>query len=301
MHIHVVLNAASGAGAAVQIKDRLEELLRASGRSFQIALASTIEEIEAAVQAGVAGGAAVVVAGGGDGTVSAVAAGIVGHDVALGILPLGSFNHFAKDLGVPLELDPAVAVILAGSTARVDLGEANGRVFLNNASLGLYPEIVRQRQRHPATGWRRRLVAFWITLKVLARHHSMAVRLTVGDEVALRRTPIVFVGNNEYRAAGLAAGTRPTLAGGTLAIYVVVAGGRSHPLRLIRLAWHMVRGVALDSDRLELVRAAEATVESRARRLHMALDGEVGIFRPPLIFRIRPGALRVLVPDNRSY
>ncbi|HEY9518842.1 MAG TPA: diacylglycerol kinase family protein, partial [Gemmatimonadales bacterium] len=221
---------------------------------------------------------------------------LLGHDTPLGVLPLGTLNHFARDLGVPLGLQEAVEVILAGHTTAVDVGEVNGQTFLNNASLGLYPHIVLARRKHPARGVWKWVIACWITLKVLARHRSMAVRLSVGDDVALRRTAIVFVGNNEYRAAGLAAGSRESLSGGTLAIYLVNAGGRSHPLRLIRLAWHMVLGAALDGDHLELVRAPAATVESKRSRLHIALDGEVSVFQVPLEFRTVPGALRVLVP-----
>ncbi len=294
--IALVLNKGSGTGNAAELGERLAILFRAAGREVRITVAETGEEITAAVQAALAANPAVVVAGGGDGTVSAVAAGLVGHDTPLGVLALGTLNHLAKDLGIPLDPEEAANVILSGHTTAIDLGEVNGRIFLNNASLGLYPRIVRARQRHPATGVRKWIIAVWVTLKVLARHRSMAIRLSVDDEVVLRRTPIVFVGNNEYRAAGLAAGSRESLSGGMLAIYIVNAGGRRHPLRLIRLAWHMVLGSALDGDHLELMRTTAATVESKEEMLHMALDGEVEIFYAPLEFRILPGALRVFVP-----
>jgi YegS/Rv2252/BmrU family lipid kinase len=295
-HFALILNPRSGAGSAEPISERMAVAFQAAGREVRITLARSEAELTEAVRAAIAGRAAAVVAGGGDGTVSAVAAGLRGHDTPLGVLPLGTLNHFARDLGVPLDLEQAVQVILAGHTTAVDVGEVNGHTFLNNASLGLYPHIVLARRKHPARGMWKWFVAFWITLRVLARHRSMAVRLSVGDEVALRRTAIVFVGNNEYRAAGLDAGSRESLSGGTLAIYLVNAGGRRHPLRLIRLAWHMVLGVALDGDHLELVRAPAVTVESKRSRLHIALDGEVNLFEVPLEFRTVPGALRVLVP-----
>jgi YegS/Rv2252/BmrU family lipid kinase len=295
-HIALILNPGSGAGSAGQISERVTAAVRAEGREVRITLASSGAELRDAVRGAIGGNAAAVVAGGGDGTVGAVAAALRGHSLPLGVLPLGTLNHFARDLGVPLDLEEAVRVILAGHTAAIDVGEVNGHTFLNNASLGLYPHIVLARRKHPARGLLKWLIAFWITLKVLARHRSMAVRLSMGDEVALRRTAIVFVGNNEYRAAGLDAGSRASLSGGTLAIYLVNAGGRSHPLRLIRLAWHMVLGVALDGDHLELVRAPAVTVESKRPRLYIALDGEVEVVEVPLEFRCVPGALRVLVP-----
>lgn len=294
--IALILNKGSGAGTSDELGERLALRFRAAGRDVRITIVENGKEIADAVEAALAADAATVVAGGGDGTVSAVAAGLLGHDIPLGILALGTLNHLARDLGIPLDPEAAADVILNGHTTPIDLGEVNGRTFLNNASLGLYPQIVRMRQRHPATGLRKWIIATWVTLKVLARHHSMAIRLDVGDDVVLHRTPIVFVGNNEYRAAGLDAGSRESLSGGTLAIYIVNAGGRRHPLRLIRLAWHMVLGTALDGDHLELVRTTAATVDSKKKLLHMALDGEVESFSAPLEFRILPAALRVLVP-----
>ncbi len=292
----VVLNAKSGTGRAAELAERLELLFREAGWRAVVSVTERAEDMATAVRAAIASNAAAVVVGGGDGTLSAAAAELAGQGIPLGILPLGTMNHLAKDLGIPLDPDEAAKVILGGHTTAIDLGEVNGRIFLNNASLGLYPQIVRVRQRHPATGVRKWIIATWVTLKVLARHRSMAIRLNVDDEVVLRRTPIVFVGNNEYRAAGLAAGSRESLSGGTLAIYIVNAGGRRHPVRLIRLAWHMVLGTALEGDHLELVRTAAATVESKEEMLHLALDGEVEIFYAPLEFRILPGALRVFVP-----
>ena len=298
--IALILKMGSGAGTAEALGERLAIRFRAAGREVQITTAGNGEEIAAAVEAALAANAAVVVAGGGDGTVSAVAAALVGHDTPLGVLALGTLNHLARDLRIPLDPEAAADVVLAGHTTSIDLGEVNGRTFLNNASLGLYPQIVRIRQRHPATGFRKWIIATWVTLRVLARHRSMAIRLDADDDVVLRRTPIVFVGNNEYRAAGLDAGSRESLSNGKLAIYIVNAGGRRHPVRLIRLAWHMVLGTALDGDHLELVRTTSATVDSKEKTLHMALDGEVEIFYPPLEFRLLPAALSVLVPPQEG-
>lgn len=297
MH-YIILNTAAGTGTASELGDRLTELFGAAGVECRIVLAQGGEEITGAARAARDAGASRVLAGGGDGTVSAVASVLAGSDIPLGILPLGTLNHFARDLGVPLDPEAAVQTVLAGHTTAVDLGEVNGRVFLNNASLGLYPQTVRLRQRYRARGYWKWLIAALVTMGVLRRYHSMAVRIDREGEVALRRTPIVFVGNNEYRAAGFLAGTRDSLTGGSLAIYVVNTGGRRHPLRLIRLAWHIVRGIALDGDHLELLPAREAAVDTTRPRVYMALDGEVELFETPLLFRIRPAALRVFVPQD---
>ena len=86
-------------------------------------------------------------AAGGDGTINSVASAVVGSEKSLGVLPFGTMNHFAKDLHIPLDLEGAVNTIVAGHKTKVDVGEVNGRIFLNNSSLGLYPSIVRERQK----------------------------------------------------------------------------------------------------------------------------------------------------------
>lgn len=235
-----------------------------------------------------------LVAGGGDGTVNTVANALVNTTTPLGVLPLGTLNHFAKDLGIPLDLDAAIAVLLAGHTTQVDVGEVNGRIFLNNSSLGLYPRIVRLRQRHPARGIRKWLVAIWALFKTLERNPKMAVGIDAEGERVVTRTAIVFVGNNLYKMAGFEAGTREMLTGGKLAIYVLKSGGRP---RVMRLAWRMFTGQALRSGELDLLQVESATIELKHSAVPVALDGEVVTLEPPLEFRIRPAALSVLIPE----
>ncbi|HSE53738.1 MAG TPA: diacylglycerol kinase family protein, partial [Gemmatimonadales bacterium] len=162
-HVAVILNPGSGAGSAEELGEQIAIAFRAAGREVRITLARSGPELTDAVRGAIAGKAAAVVAGGGDGTVSAVAAGLLGHDTPLGVLPLGTLNHFARDLGVPLGLEEAVEVILGGHTTAVDVGEVNGQTFLNNASLGLYPHIVLARRKHPARGMWKWIIACWIT------------------------------------------------------------------------------------------------------------------------------------------
>jgi diacylglycerol kinase family enzyme len=221
-----------------------------------------------------------------------VAGALAGRDVPLGVLPLGTLNHFAKDLGVPLDLDEAVRVVLAGQSERVDVGEVNGRVFLNNTSLGLYPLIVRQRAQHRVHGPAKWIVAAFATLREVRRHREITVRIVIDGKETIRRTPILFVGNNRYHAGGRDLGSRETLRGGRLAIYIVKGRGRRH---LLRLAAKMLAGVGYREE-LEVLLADAATIEAGGARIEMAVDGELEHFEPPFEYRIRPGALRVLVP-----
>jgi len=275
------------------VRDRIEQLFAAAGRSATITLAHSGAELQRAIDAAIDSGAAALVGGGGDGTINTVASGLAGTGIPLGVLPLGTLNHFAKDLGLPLGLDEAVAVVLGGFTTKVDLGSVNGRCFLNNSSLGLYPRIVRLRATRPAHGLRKWIVALWALLKTLERNPVITLTVEADGETTVTRTSIVFIGNNAYTMSGLEAGTRTSLAGARLAIYVVKAGGRP---RLMRLAWRMFTGRAQRSGELEVTLTERATISLGGRTVPVALDGEVVTLDLPLEYRIRPGALAVLIP-----
>jgi diacylglycerol kinase family enzyme len=245
-------------------------------------------------RAAAAEGPPLLVAAGGDGTVNAVAAELVGRPTVLGVLPLGTLNHFAKDLGIPTDLERAVRALRDGSVARIDVGEVNGRIFLNNSSLGLYPDIVRQREHQQERLGRGKWHAMaWAFLGALKRYPFMNVRLEADGEVFARRTPFVFIGNNEYRMEALQIGARACLDRGLLSLYVAHRTGR---LGLLRLAVRALFGRLSQASDFDSVCAREILVETRRPRVRVATDGEVTIMQSPLRYRVRPGALRVAVP-----
>ena len=296
-HIGIVLNASSGSGTAEKAAERLKEIFAAAGREARITLAKGGSEISSAMRREVEDGCDTLVAGGGDGTISTGAAAVLEHHIPLGVLPLGTLNHFAKDLGIPLDLEEAAKVVIEGVVCNVDVGEVNGRLFLNNSSLGVYPAIVRLRERYQAGGRGKWIAAIWASLAVLRRNPFMAVRIIVEGETAVRRTPFVFVGNNEYRMAGLKPGVRESIASGHLALYVLNAGGR---MGLLQLALGVVVKGAAEVEELDLFTVEDVTVETRRRRLQVALDGEVATMESPLRYRIQPAALQVHVPRSTS-
>ena len=233
-------------------------------------------------------------AGGGDGTLSAIASQLAGTGIALGVLPLGTFNHFAKDLNIPLNLDEAVRVIAAGHSTAVDVGEVNGRIFLNNSGLGLYPDIVRHRDRQQRTLGRSKWHAMaWAAWSLLRRYPFVQVRLVIDGEARCWRTPFVFVGNNEYTMEGLRIGGRERLDAGRLCLYIAHRPGR---LGLLRLALHALFGRLRQASDFDALSATELVIETRRKRLYVATDGEVWPMTTPLRYRVRPGALRVIVP-----
>jgi diacylglycerol kinase family enzyme len=295
--IAVVLNDSSGSGDCKTAAKRLPGIFAAAGREVRVTVAAGGDQFRLAAERAVEGGCDVLVAGGGDGTISMAASILVGREIPLGVVPLGTLNHFAKDLGIPLELEDAAKVVLDGVLCTVDVGEVNGRVFLNNSSLGVYPAIVRQRDRYRASGLGKWIAALWASLTILRRNPFMAVRLIVGEEAIVRRTPFVLVGNNEYRMAGLQAGTRDSLANKHLAVYILNAERR---VGLLRLAWQVLLKGVDQVKELDLLTVATATIETRRSRLQVALDGEVVTLESPLEYRIKPAALRVHVPSTTS-
>ena len=291
MDVAVILNPRAGHGADEDLQREIVERFATYGREATIMAAGAKLGIRA--RAAVEAGCRVLVAAGGDGTVNAVASAVVGRETPLGILPVGTLNHFAKDLGLPLELPDAVRIVAQGAVRQVDVGEVNGRYFLNNSSIGVYPRIVEMRHQYESSGLSKWIAALWASLAVLRRRPFVDVRIHVGDEAVVRRTPFVFVGNNEYRMRGLGGVSRASLTGGQLAIYVMKASER---LSLLRLGLEvMTRGVDQVPE-LDLLRVTESKVETRRRRLQVALDGEVRVLASPLEYRSRPGALRILAP-----
>ena len=245
-----------------------------------------------------AGGAVdAVVAAGGDGTVSAIAAALAwaGPDAPpLGVLPVGTLNHFAKDLGLPLRLEDAAKVIAQAKPRPVDLGEVNGRCFINNASIGLYPHIVSKRERHrQRLGYGKWLAMFMAFLSVFRRYPLLEVVLDTGDAAVRRTTPFVFVGNNWYDVAGFSLGGRASVDKAELSLYTANRTGR---LGLVRLALRALFGRLEQARDFDAARLTEFVIDTRKKTLRAAIDGEVIRLTPPLVFRIRPAALRVLGP-----
>lgn len=276
--------------------DELREKFRANGLQAKVTLASSGRQMTETAQRALADGVDVVVAGGGDGTINAVASVLAGTGRAFGVLPLGTLNHFAKDIGIPLGLDEAIANIATGVRKNVDVGEVNGQVFLNNSSLGLYPDIVRDREKQQhRLGRGKWLAACWATIGALRRYPFLNVRLTLDDgKEHARRTPFVFIGNNEYTMQGFSIGAREALDRGKLSLYVAQRPGR---LALLRLGWCALWGRLAQERDFDVLSAEQLNIETRHHRIPVATDGEVTVMETPLQYRIRPGALCVIVPS----
>jgi diacylglycerol kinase family enzyme len=238
-----------------------------------------------------------LVAAGGDGTASAVANAVRDTGVPMGVIPSGTLNHFAKDLGLPLKVDQAARVIAAGHVAAVDVGVVNDRhAFVNNASIGLYPRFVdkrdTQRQRLGRRKWPAMLLAL---LSVFRRYPTVRVRIGVEDRSILRTTPFVFVGNNKYEVNLTMLGKRQRVDAGELCVYFANRTGR---FGLFRLALRAVLGRLEQARDFDALMVREMWIETPKREVRVALDGEVVRLKPPLHFVSRPKSLRVLAPAS---
>ena len=236
-----------------------------------------------------------LVACGGDGTINATATRIVNSGITLGVLPLGTLNHFSKDLGIPTDIDAAIALLSDAHTVLVDVGRVNDRIFLNNAGLGLYPQIVHQReaqQRRGASKWPAAVVA---TIRALVRYRRLAVRIVVDGESVVRRTPAIMIGNNEYSTEHSLEPKRGSLSSGILSMYVPRASGR------FQLLWFSLRALLFgvrSGEGFEVVLTKSITIESRRRHLRVSLDGEATNLDTPLHFESSAKALRVVAPTR---
>lgn len=235
---------------------------------------------------------AIIVAGG-DGTVNCAAQVAVDNDIVLGVLPMGTFNHFAKDLGMTADLSAAAKFLSDAVVTAVDVGEVNGSVFVNNASIGVYPKMVGEREGIRARrGWGKIRAAPVAIVRTLRRLPVSRLRLTV-DEAApvVIVTPFLFVGNGLFDEHGERVGQRTSLTDQNLGVYVIAA---TSPWRLIANAVRARLGGVKAAPHMDRRAGARLVVESDQSVLEIALDGEPTELRGPLEFRSRAGALRVL-------
>jgi YegS/Rv2252/BmrU family lipid kinase len=237
-----------------------------------------------------------IVAGGGDGTISTVASQLVGYSTALGVLPLGTLNHFARDLGMPLDIDNAVAEICSGEIRAIDVASVNGKVFLNNSSLGLYPDQARLRQ-----AWRARIgrwpALIFASVVVLTRYPFLRVIAEFNGKRLSRRCPMMLVSNNEYKLEPGKLTERERLDCGVLGIYLLRDEGRTG---LLRIALHSLVYRLEDAASFENHRATEIVVKTHRKKVRVALDGEVYKLHTPLRFRSLPASLRVIAPNKQG-
>jgi diacylglycerol kinase family enzyme len=293
--VAVLLNPASGATRA-KLREEVEDLFHSAGIETQITVLADPRNIAKTVQSVLDTQPAAIVAGGGDGTVRTVASAVAGTATPLGVLPLGTLNHFAKDAGIPIDLAKAVEIIAAGHTRRVDVARVNDCIFINNSSIGFYPSLVESRERFRAQGHFKWPALALATAEVLRREGEVAISVEGEQARSVARTPFLFVGNNEYVAEGIKLGARTRLDAGRLYAYYAPPVRTRHLPKLFAQA---LFGVARREHALQSMSGRELWISTLLKRdINVACDGELVTLKTPLHYRSWPGALLVLAPAS---
>jgi YegS/Rv2252/BmrU family lipid kinase len=294
MSVSVLLNRGGGTIAAdPSIPDKVAAALKGAGIDANVELIDG-GDCEVRAKAIAERGDDIVIVGGGDGSISAAASALAGSKTVLGVLPLGTLNHFARDLGIPTDLDEAAKLIARRNQRQVDVAEMNGRIFINNSAIGLYPLMVRDRDaQRKRLGRSKRLAMIVASARTLARFNHQRLTLTVNDEKARVDTPLLFVGNNDYRLDIGAAGQRQSVEDGQLSVFVMRKKTRRG---LIAASIRALFNRSRDDDMVTLENVQRLRVDSHRRQLAVSLDGEVVRADSPLDYRIRKGALGVIAP-----
>lgn len=251
-------------------------------------------DIAETARAAVAEGYGTIVAAGGDGTIMTVASQLVGTGCRLGVLPLGTFNYFARGLDIPEDLSEAAELIRSGPTRPLSLGEVNGRVFLNNASLGVYPAILKERESVYRRWGRRRIAAYWSVVKTFARfQRPMRMTIEVEGESRRLRTPLVFVARSQFQLEHFELEGADCIARGQFAVFISPDRGR---IGLFKQAWRLVRHSMKAGRDFELICTERLTIHTRRPRKLIACDGEKLWLHSPLVFAMHKDAVQVIAP-----
>ncbi|MDX8479387.1 diacylglycerol kinase family lipid kinase [Mesorhizobium sp. VK24D] len=302
MRFAAVLNQDGGTLRTTDISafaDRLRETLETQGHSVQIDIVAGREIAAALKRAAAKPNIDVVIAGGGDGTVSTAASLLMNKKKALAILPAGTMNLFARGLGIPQTLDAALKSFAGSEVTAVDIASANGQPFVHQFSIGMHARMVQLREKMDFGSrlgkMRASVRAAWATIK---NPHTLKVTLTVGEAEIITRATGISISNNLFGEGHLPYADNPV--GGVLGIYVSVARRRRD---LAKLFLVMLRGRWRDSEHVEIHQADKAVlkIHSPVKKFSAVMDGELFKLERETVVEIHPGALNVLVPASTAH
>jgi diacylglycerol kinase family enzyme len=298
MRLHLVLNRGAGAlrdADPEAVAQEVAEIFRRQGHSVSVDVLPGREAMQAIAGACRHGEADAVIAGGGDGTISAAAAEAAESGMALGVLPLGTMNLFARSLGIPLRPVEAAEALATASVTKVDIGEVNGRLFIHHVTLGLHPRMIRMRER---LRYASRIGKIWASVQawlilLRRRQHRLDLRMTVDGETIERRTVALFVSNNPLGQGLLPVADDPQ--DGRFGVYIARSRRwRDH----LQFAAEVGLGNIAANPLLESWFARQLEVALAVRIVHASVDGEVVHLETPLRFTLHQGGLSVLMPRS---
>jgi diacylglycerol kinase family enzyme len=299
--LQFVINTASGHHEPSAIGQAIEEALRLNGRTGELLFAQ-LDQLSAIAQqaaATVSERRSVLVAVGGDGTVNTVAHAAHAQGCALGVLPQGTFNYFARTHGIPVDAVQALQTLLASEPVPVQVGLINGNVFLVNSSLGLYPELLQDREAFKARFGRSRMVAFGSALVTMLGGVHRVLRLRIERDTDRRdiSTTTLFIGNNRLQLEQVGLAQASALDQGCMAAVIL------RPVGVLAMLWLLLRGsfgTLGEINTVESFQFHRMVVRPRlgwdGMKVKVAFDGEVGWMRTPLEFKVSATPLYLIKP-----
>lgn len=291
----VIINRGAGHGHS-ETQARILTLFREQGAEIELLVAREGGEMAVLAKKAAESDAGLVVGAGGDGTIDSIASVLAGTGKTLAVLPLGTFNLFAKRLGIPLDLKSAVHTAVHGRTTAINAAEVNGRTFLSRSSVGLYPLALRHREQMFRRFGRSRFIALVSGASALLRWGNiMTIRLTSEGESRRFRTRFVFACNNPEELNYFHLRGRECIEAGNLALYLPRPLGK---LAILRLGFRLLARKTEENRDFEMVCGRELHLEIEPSRVPVSLDGEVEMMEAPLRYRLLPGALRMRVPPE---
>ena len=290
----VIMNARSGEHGSDDPSAVIEAALGKSGWQPDVWTAPEPAALPGLAQRARDANPALIVAAGGDGTVNVVANAVADTGIAFAVIPMGTFNYFARLHAIPDDIAAASRLLPQDTPATVDAGEVNGHVFLNNFSLGLYTSIIEARERDKKIWGRHRLVALasalWVALKPAGRRRVTLQTRTGETRI---RVAMIFVGANPLQLEDANLPLSSELARGKLGVVILKAAG---PWKLFKAALGMAMGTAHELEDVTIEAHEELRIAMRRPETRVVIDGEIVRLRTPLVIRFRPRALRLLRP-----
>jgi diacylglycerol kinase family enzyme len=303
---YVVLNAGSGHSETELRESTIRDVLKAAGRTCHLELVqdpAQLGDIARRMAAKAKENDGIVVAAGGDGTINTVAHEAVQQGCLFGVLPQGTFNYFGRTHGIPEDLGEAVHALLAATVTPVQIGMVNDRIFLVNASVGLYPQLLEAREQDKRQYGRSRVVAILSALKTaLGRYRPLRIALDSEGQTRKLRTPTLFVGNNRLQMEQV--GMAPLTAAVEEGELAAIAPRSVGKIGMLGLLLRGALGTLGQAENVVAFSFKRLTVKharlSPRRRVKVATDGEVTHMNMPLEFRVVEGRLLLLKPGAES-
>lgn len=233
--------------------------------------------------------------GGGDGSISTAVQKLIPHHLPLAVYPMGTFNHFAKALNLSTDINEIMQAIAEKKIKKIDVGQINQLYFINNVSIGLYPLLVKVREKYEDLFSRNKIAKMLITLlnfwNPLPFYH---LEMYIKGKKLQRKTFLVFIGNNYYNIDFFNFGSRESLTEGELSVYIINCKSR---FQLLKLLWKILTRKFVRENYLELSLAKDLMINSRRKTLEVALDGEVFNLKTPLVFKINKSFFPIITQN----